>query len=177
MLVGEHGMLFREPGTDWISTSPFTSAWKTEILPVLELFVDRLPGSFVEEKEFSLAWHYRKSEAELSIETARRLADHLMNITRNMNLQILSGDKVIEVRYAGINKGTAAARWLTRAEYDFILAIGHDWTDEDLFRAVPPHAYSIRVGLGQTQANYSVKSELDVRLLLARLTGAHLHAT
>jgi hypothetical protein len=40
--------------------------WKSTVMPILEHFVDRTPGSFVEEKKHGLVWHYRMAEPELS---------------------------------------------------------------------------------------------------------------
>jgi trehalose 6-phosphate synthase/phosphatase len=53
---------------------------------------------------------------------------------------------------------------------DFILAIGDDWTDEDLFRALPANAYSVRVGLANTAARYYLGSHTAVRRVLRELS-------
>ena len=67
-------------------------------------------------------------------------------MTANTELQVMEGNKVLEIKAAGINKGNAAARWLAKYPADFVLALGDDRTDEDTFRALPPEAYTIRVG-------------------------------
>ena len=105
----------------------------------------RLPGALLEEKEFSLAWHYRRADPEQGPLRAKELLDDLAGYTRNIDVQVLEGNKVIEIRNTGVNKGTAAMEWLTGHPPEFILSIGDDWTDEDLFRALPPTAYSVRV--------------------------------
>ena len=53
-LVAEHGAWIKERSKEWETIEPLENDWKTEILPVLEVYVDRTPGSFIEEKEFSL---------------------------------------------------------------------------------------------------------------------------
>ena len=85
-------------------------------------------------------------------------------------MQVLEGNKVLEVRNTGVSKGTAALEWLTSLEADFILAIGDDWTDEDLFRALPPTAYSVRVGLANTAARYYLGNHTAVRRVLRELS-------
>ena len=62
-----------------------------------------------------------------------------------MNLGILDGNKVLEVKDAFVNKGIAASEWLRGETYDFIFAVGDDHTDEDLFDVLPEKAYSVKV--------------------------------
>ena len=97
------------------------------------------------------------------------MLDDLAGFTRNIDVQVLEGNKVLEVRNTGVSKGTAATEWLGRVGADFILAIGDDWTDEDLFRALPPTAYSVRVGLANTAARYYLGSHTAVRRVLREL--------
>ncbi len=99
----------------------------------------------------------------------KEVNDHLLSITTNINAQVLRGSRVIEVSNAGINKGELAMHWLSRKEYDFILSIGAGWSDELLFQTMPPHAWSIKVGVSQTTANYVVKEQEDAISLLSKL--------
>jgi trehalose 6-phosphate synthase/phosphatase len=94
------------------------------------------------------------------------LTDHLLNFTASIDVQILQGSKVVEVRPAGVNKGLAALRWISSQKHDFILAIGDDWTDEDLFAILPEDAYSIRVGVTSTRARFNLKNADEVIGLL-----------
>jgi trehalose 6-phosphate synthase/phosphatase len=68
-----------------------------------------------------------------------------------------------------VNKGRAVARWLGRKQWDFILAIGDDWTDEDMFDVLPDSAYSKKVGLSASKARFNIDSQDDVRGLLKEL--------
>ena len=163
-LVAEHGVWIKEK--EWEMIEPLTDDWKEEIRPILDLYMDRTPGSFIEEKQFSLVWHYRKADSELSTTRVRELTDELLNLTANLNLQILEGSKVVEVKNSGINKGRAALRWIAKEEWGFILAIGDDRTDEDMFEVVPEIAYSLKVGLSSSLARFNLKSHGDVLLLL-----------
>lgn len=168
-LIAEHGVWLRLKGGQWQMLRPLTAEWKERIRPILQLYVDRLPGALLEEKEFALAWHYRQADPELASVRAKELLDDLAGYTRNIDVQVLEGDKVLEVRNTGVTKGTAAMEWLAAYVPDFILAVGDDWTDEDLFRALPSTAFSVRVGLANTAARYHVGNHNAVRRLLREL--------
>ena len=99
----------------------------------------------------------------------REFRDVLRYLTANLDLQVLEGNKVVEIKNAGVNKGKAILNWLNEDDYDFILAIGDDHTDEDTFRAMPETAYTIKVGLAKTDARYNLLSVEQVRELLEQI--------
>ena len=105
---------------------------------------------------------------------ASELADDLLAFTANIDVQVLQGSKVVEVRNAGVNKGTATQQWLSKSDFDFILAIGDDWTDEDMFAVLPEWAYSIRVGITRTHARFNLHDCGEVLQLLDLLVGKFL---
>jgi len=166
-VVAEHGVWLkpREAG-EWEMIEPLSGEWKEEIRPIMELYADRTPGSFVEEKDFSLVWQYRRSDSRLGDLRARELVAHMEGLTTNLNLQVLEGSKVVEVKNAGVNKGRAALRWVAEYNPDFILAIGDDWTDEDTFKALPDSTWTVKVGLSATAARYNLGSPAKVIALL-----------
>jgi trehalose 6-phosphate synthase/phosphatase len=168
--IAEHGVWLRAAGEDWQLFQTLNNDWQRELRPILELYVARTAGSFIEDKEYSLVWHYRRADAELGAVRARDLLNHLTFMTANTELQVMEGNKVIEIKTAGIHKGTAAARWLATYQPAFTLALGDDRTDEDTFRAMPPEAYTIKVGTAaRSLARYHVASTTDVRKLLRAL--------
>lgn len=156
-LVAEHGVWIKEKRCDWKLLKNLDNSWMSKIQPILEVFADLVPGSFVEQKEFSLVWHFRMADPELASQKSKELVDNLVNFTANIDVQILPGNKVIEVNNAGVNKGSAIRHLLTK-DYDFILALGDDVTDEDLFRSLPDSAYSIKVGMVQSLAKYNIQN-------------------
>ena len=168
-LVAEHGVWTRDRVGNWTMVETLKDDWKAEMRPLLELYVDRTPGSFVEEKGYSLSWHYRKADTRLASVRAKELKEDLIKLTENLGVRILEGSKVIEIKDAGVNKGRAVTRWLGRKDWDFILAIGDDWTDEDMFDVLPVSAFSIRVGLSASKAHFNIDSQDDVRGLLKEL--------
>lgn len=164
-LVSEHGVWLWKKNK-WKLNAGVIDTWKPTVMPILENLVERTPGSFIEEKDFTLAWHYRRIDNELGANRVREIRDELIYLTANHNLQVLEGNKVVEIRNAGVNKGKAASLWLNREPWDFILAIGDDHTDEDTFGAVPESAYTVKVGLDRTVAKYKVRSVEEARELL-----------
>jgi trehalose 6-phosphate synthase/phosphatase len=165
-LVAEHGAWIKESKGEWLLMEKMAAEWKPHIYTILEIYADRLPGAFIEEKDFSLVWHYRMSDPEQSSIRAKELLDDLVNFTANINVNVLQGKKVIEVRNSDINKGTGAMHFLSKNKYDFILAIGDDWTDEDVFKVLPENAYTIRVGMTWSYARFNLMNHKQVQQLL-----------
>jgi trehalose 6-phosphate synthase/phosphatase len=168
-LVAEHGASIRRPEDTWEISEKGDQSWKQLIRPTLEMFTKRCAGSFIEEKNHTLAWHYRKVESELGFLRSRELLDNLFHLVRNVQLQIIDGNKVIEIRVTGIDKGAAAKKILSDGNFDFIMAIGDDKTDEDMFRLLSEKAITIKVGPGHSIARYYIKSQQDVIRFLTEL--------
>ncbi len=166
--VAEHGVWLREPEGDWHMMEQIDNEWKHSVQPLLEYYMDQTPRTFIEQKNFSLVWHYRKADPDLGLQRAWELKDQLRTLTSNLNLEIMDGDKVLEIKYSGINKGRAALQKMGDNHYDFILAMGDDWTDEYTFDVMPEGAYSIKVGTKTTKASYYIESVELVRELLCR---------
>jgi trehalose 6-phosphate synthase/phosphatase len=165
-IIAEHGIWTRDRTGAWEMIKPLRNEWKEEIQPILERYVDRTPGSFIEEKEYSLVWHYRTADPDLATTRAVELKDMLLDLTAHKGLSIMEGSRVLEVKDASINKGQAALRWIEKGDWDFIMAIGDDWTDEYLFEVLPGTAYSIKVGMTPSRARFAMTSLQRVRELL-----------
>ena len=102
------------------------------------------------------------------VEYANEMKDELTSLIANHNLEILEGNKVIEVKNSGVNKGRAAVHKLGDDNFDFIIGIGDDWTDEYLFEELPDKSITIKVGMKNTLAKFNVESYNDVRKLLGK---------
>jgi len=168
-LIAEHGVWIKERDGEWELSEHQGNYWKEDIRPILERYRERTPGSLIEEKDYSLAWHYRKSETGLGKLRAMELKEEILHFTANLGLEVLEGSKVVEIKNAGVNKGNAALKWISHEIYDFILAAGDDHTDEDLFQVLPDEAYSIKVGLPPTNAQYTVNTVREFRSLLVEM--------
>jgi trehalose 6-phosphate synthase/phosphatase len=171
-LVAEHGAFIRYAGGEWESSLGQDASWKEGIKPIMSRFTNRCKGSFVEEKRASLSWHYRNADEDLSALRVIELKSELEEMILNMPLQIIDGHKVVEVKMAGYNKGTAAMKLTATGRNDFILAIGDDKTDEELFAALPDNAVTIKVGKGPTKANYNFTRQMSVIRFLERMIEA-----
>ena len=147
-LAAEHGALLRRPGeTTW---SPMhegaDTTWKERVRPMLELFAARTPGSLIEEKRYSLAWHYRQADPEFGAWLANELAHTLNALVAGTDLAVLLGARVVEVRFAWAQKGEVLNRIVGGLPLpSFTLAIGDDRTDEELFERLPPDAWTVPV--------------------------------
>ena len=151
--------------------------WGAGILSILQMFVDRTPHSHLEVKETALAWHYRESDAWLGTLRAQQLVNALVSLCTRQKLQILQGNKVIEIKSPEYNKGSEAGRLLANKRYDFVIAIGDDTTDEDMFQALPPKAITIKVGSVSEAANYNLLSQTDVLPFLRSMLNKQKPAT
>jgi trehalose 6-phosphate synthase/phosphatase len=164
--IAGHGVWTRDPGGEWLLTEPLSHEWKTVILPIFENFSLRTPGASIEEKDFSLAWHYRRSEPDLAALRVTELKDALFEFISSYRLSILDGHRVLEVKPSGINKGRGAGIWITRDRWDFIFAAGDDVTDEDLFAVIPKNGYTVKIGMGHSRARFALDNPAQVIELL-----------
>jgi len=169
-LVAEHGAWIRQRGGDWRATEPLRTDWQGAVRPILELYVDRTPGASIEEKDFSLVWHCRRTAPELANVRTQELRDAVMNLTENLDVGVFEGNGILEIKTVGINKGRATKTWLDKQEWDFILAAGDDYTDEDMFAALGKGAYSVKIGQSISSARFSVDSASEIRTLLRELS-------
>ncbi|NEU08501.1 bifunctional alpha,alpha-trehalose-phosphate synthase (UDP-forming)/trehalose-phosphatase [Flavihumibacter sp. R14] len=169
-MISEHGAWQRSKDQPWESIRGLNDQWKEDIFPILKTYVDRTPGAFIEEKSFSLVWHYRKAQNGLGELRSNELINNLAYLTKDRGLQLLPGNKVIEIKNIEVNKGKAALGCLYSDDYDFVLAIGDDDTDEDIFKALPETAYTIKVGSTVSAAAYYLRSPNEVRNFLRELS-------
>ncbi|MBC7744509.1 MAG: bifunctional alpha,alpha-trehalose-phosphate synthase (UDP-forming)/trehalose-phosphatase [Flavobacterium sp.] len=169
-LISEHGAWQKLRDGEWESIIGLNDIWKVDIMPILKAYVDRTPGSFIEEKSFSLVWHYRKSPEGLGELRSNELINNLTYLIKDKGLQLLPGNKVIEIKNLEVNKGKAALSRLYQRKYDFILAIGDDHTDEDIFNTIPDTAFTIKVGSMMSAARFYLRHTEEVREFLTDLT-------
>ncbi|MDD4846583.1 MAG: bifunctional alpha,alpha-trehalose-phosphate synthase (UDP-forming)/trehalose-phosphatase, partial [Petrimonas sp.] len=153
--AAEHGAFFKENGK-WHKNVQEEITWDDEILQILEHTIDKTPRSRMEIKDSSLVWHYRNVDVWLAELRQKQLINALMGPTSRLNLQIVPGNKIVEIKSPDFNKGSEVKRLLGKNNYDFILAIGDDTTDEDMFHALPPGGVSIKVGHFSPTAKYRI---------------------
>lgn len=166
-LVAEHGAFVKNGFLDWKTLPGADPSGMEKIENLLQKFVAETPGSHIEKKSFSLAWHYRGA-AEWGEKNAKNLYEILKRWSMDLNISILKGNKVIEITHPAINKGAAVRAKANCGKYDFILAIGDDHTDEYMFSAMPSCAHVIKVGSGHSVAQYRISEQKEVLPFLNR---------
>lgn len=168
-IIAEHGVWIKQRNAGWQTVGSLINDWKNDIRLILDLYVDRTPGSYIEEKDYSLVWHYRKVETGLGDLRARELVSHLNFLATNSNLQVLDGQMAVEIKAQEVSKGKASSVWLKKYPHEFVLAIGDDWGDEDIFKAMPREAYTVKIGNAYSVAKYHLDTTDEARKMLTKL--------
>ena len=167
-LVAEHGVFTKFKQNKWEQKKSISEDWKEHLIPILDTFTDNTPGTFIEQKTSSVAWHYRKADPELGTKRSVELKTVLTSLLPN-GLTLLDGNKVLELVPANINKGVVALDLLNSKDYDFILVAGDDVTDENMFLNMPEKAFSIKIGKKKTAAKYFIRKYTQLLALLNNL--------
>lgn len=167
-LVAEHGAWVRQSG-EWSQQQISFNHYKDILIPVLERYAERTPGAQVEVKNFALVWHYDGVAPELAYDRTSNLRHELLTIVDNNEVGVYSGRRILEIKPRGVHKGTVADELLASGNADFVLCIGDDYTDEDMFKVLPETAYTVRVGLKDTHARHQVPNVEHVLRLLQTL--------
>ena len=170
-LHAEHGLWSRAAGAiTWVGGPAVDMSWRDAVAPILDDFAARTPGSLVENKEASLAWHYRACDREYGLQQARELHAHLTECLSNLPVRIVPGDCVLEIRPHGSTKGTVATMIRAAAPPGTLLcALGDDHTDGDMFRALAPDDIAIQVGDYGAGAPYVLADPAAARAFLRSL--------
>jgi len=171
-LWAEHGVWFRAaPTVEWESTLTVPCCdWMTEVRAIMEEFSATTPGAFVEEKNASIAWHYRQAPRGYGRVQARELRLVLSKAMADRPIEIMEGKRVLEVRSRGATKAAVVQRLLSRdTPPTAILALGDDRTDEELFAALPPSAVAVHVGSGASLAGHRLHDPAATRNFLKAL--------
>ena len=171
-VAAENGAWIYSGGSWTLNVSKQDVSWKANVRKIMESFTRRTPGSLIEEKDFSMVWHYRNAPTSIGEARAAELMDLLARFAAvHRDLSVVRGLKSIEVRLAELSKPRAASFWLSRRGYEFILAAGDSQDDEDLFASLPPSSVTVRVGRGPTRARYYVNDPSELLAALRAIAG------
>jgi trehalose 6-phosphate synthase/phosphatase len=170
-IIAGHGAMMKENGV-WHPQVSEDVRWKVIIMPLLVQASLKCTESFIEDKHFSLAWHYRNAEQNSAFICSRELVRVVGEHSEALELKILDGNKVVEIMHKSIGKGIAVQKLMFKKKFDFILSIGDDVTDEEIFDLFLPddNAVTIKVGDGRSVARYSFSHVSDVVLFLKQLS-------
>ena len=170
-IIAEHGAMIKEKGV-WRELITTENKWKNEVLKLMEKVTSLCSGSWIECKNFSISWHYRNASAAVGYILSRRLIRLAKSCTNPHEVKILDGNKTVEVITRAAGKGKAVDYCLGKSDYDCVMSIGDDKTDEDMFEALlgKKNAITIKVGQeGETYAHHRVDNTNDVLELLEQL--------
>jgi trehalose 6-phosphate synthase/phosphatase len=170
-IAAEHGAMFKPAKSgEWKIPAEVNLSWKESVRNYLQKYIEMYPGSFIEEKKYSFAWHYRTVENIDEEATRLSFSKDLMLLNIHNDFHILQGNKVIEVKSAFTNKGSFIKEFLEQQKFDFVLAVGDDITDEDMFSVLKEKThFTVKVGPGKTEARYNVVGVNNVLLFLEQL--------
>jgi trehalose 6-phosphate synthase/phosphatase len=169
-LHAEHGALSRAPrASAWSRREVPPPVWQEAVRPVLADFARRTPGAVIELKEAGLAWHWRGADPEIGARQANELGLHLGQLLGNLPVELLWGDKVLEIRPHGVHKGIVSGPLSAQAPGKILVAAGNDRTDEDLFMALHETAITIVVGERPSLARFRVQDVWTLRRFLERV--------
>jgi trehalose 6-phosphate synthase/phosphatase len=171
VLVAEHGAWVKMQD-EWREIHTSFSEHKNKLLSLMKKYSKRTAGASVEEKGHSLVWHYRRVKSELAYARNSSLIGELERLVADTDLEVHSGNKIVEVKPQKVNKGNIALELYEQFNADFVLCIGDDYTDEDMFEALPEEAFTIKVGLEDTAALFSLEYVSDVHQLLTDMSEA-----
>lgn len=166
-LAAEHGAFFKANGK-W-HEKIHREIWNDEIINLLRTFIDKTPGTMLEIKRTSLVWHYRNVNSWLGFVREKQLVEALKLPCEKLGLQIMQGNKIVEIKSPECTKGGVIQMLLSNDRYDFLMAIGDDVTDEDMFRAMPPEAITIKIGHLSGYAKYNLHTQSQTLPFLKRL--------
>lgn len=170
-LSAEHGYLKKGPGdVQWTSLTNLDLSWMPYVQEILDKAVEEVPGSFLELKDASLSWHYRMTDLDYGQWRAKELFTSLTQDLSNLPVEVIPGKQVIEVRAQGVSKAKYVYDLLReQSPNHFILCIGDDRTDQEMYATLPPHAFSVHVGEGEANTTFHLESPQKVRGLLRRI--------
>lgn len=166
-LVGSHGSEF-EP-----SFAAPMAGHSVELLQgltgELRAIADALPGSIVEAKPASLAFHYRNAD---EVKAAQAIEKILAGPGARPGVHVRHGKKVVELSVVETNKGAALQRIRQRLGATAVIYLGDDVTDEDAFAVLRGSDVGVKVGPGETRARFRIDGPADVARTLAQLAEA-----
>lgn len=170
-IIADHGLSHRINSV-WQNNSNNALHWKNKVRNFMVDVCRECPGSFIEEKSFSLCWHYRACEEKIGLLYAQKVHEYVHSNLNPGNPRILTGKKVIEVIAAEANKGERIRQIISGEAYQLHIGIGDDVTDEDMFVAINEfdEHLTIKVGNGDTKADYRIESWKDTWTILKAIT-------
>jgi trehalose 6-phosphate phosphatase len=164
--VGSHGSEFDTGFVHAIDDG--AKALLGKIKDALSAIAEEYPGVAIEIKPVSIALHVRNAAPD----DARAALDKALSASRSWDAEITEGKSVLEFAVIATDKGQALDILRDQADASAAVFIGDDVTDEKAFRRLRGPDVGIKVGPGDTLAEYRVDSPLQVADALTYLLDA-----
>lgn len=189
-IAAEHGYFKRWTGdSEWEKCGPTMDfEWKKIAEPVMEHYIEATDGSFIETKESALVWHHQDADSQFGSFQAKELLNHLESVLTNEPVVVKRGQHIVEVKPQGVNKGTVVENLISTMQSkgklpDFLLCIGDDRSDEDMFEAITrafstpsststAEVFACTVGQKPSMAKYYLDDTSEVIKLLQGIAAA-----
>ncbi|GMP93096.1 hypothetical protein CsSME_00043067 [Camellia sinensis var. sinensis] len=186
-IAAEHGYFLRlKRDEEWETCVPVVDcSWKQIAEPVMKLYTETTDGSTIEDRETALVWCYEDADPDFGSCQAKELLDHLESVLTNEPVTVKSGQNIVEVKPQGVSKGLVAKRLLSTMQEreitpDFVLCIGDDRSDEDMFEvitssidgpSIAPNAevFACTVGNKPSKAKYYLDDAVEIVRLMKGL--------
>ena len=143
-LAGEYGFFYKPPKEkDYTKFSTLFSlkdwSWKETVLKILQSFKAKTEGSYIVNKEATIAWYYKDCDSYFGHLQANELTSHLNNIFEGGRIDVVNGKDCVEIKPKNVNKGYFISHiiqneFLNSKYVDFVMAIGDDDSDEEMFK-------------------------------------------
>lgn len=130
-------------------------------------------GVWVETKPTAVVVHTRLAPDDV----ARLAQDEALEVGARLGTNVLHGKDVVEISVLHASKGDAVTALRTELAAKVVVYVGDDVTDENAFAALGPDDVTVKVGAGETIAQYRVAGPGDVVEALTALVGALVGAT
>jgi len=140
-LIAENGCFLRPALTDdWIEflDAEKTTKWKEAVKTILQYYVERVEGSWIEERHCSIIFHYEKADEADGSRLAGDCANHINDACESQRVRAVPTKDAVIIEPVDYNKSTAAEYLLREViqgdKPDFLMIAGNDRDDEVLFR-------------------------------------------
>jgi len=169
--AGLHGVE-RRKADGKIQGASFVDSQLDRARAAMKIFVDAHPGTLLEDKDRTIALHYRM--APQFEQTAR---ESVLGIAKQLgsNYHIQGGKMMFEIKPRGFSKATAIQAFMKESPFNGRRPVfaGDDCTDQDGFGMVEAHG-GISIGVGErVQGQFYLPDVAAVRTWLQRIVALH----
>ncbi|XP_018492898.2 probable alpha,alpha-trehalose-phosphate synthase [UDP-forming] 7 [Raphanus sativus] len=189
-IAAEHGYFLKWPGSEeWETCGQGTDfGWMQIVEPVMKQYTESTDGSSIEVKDSALVWQYRDADPGFGSLQSKEMLEHLESVLANEPVAVKSGHYIVEVKPQGVSKGSVSEKIFSSMgedgkPADFVLCIGDDRSDEDMFEAIgnamsknllcaDALVFACTVGQKPSKAKYYLDDTMEVRSMLESLAEA-----